>query len=59
MQQLRDNHVGAGIVDFFAQEDHAIVQQAGEDVIAALAPGGLLNYIGNQSVVHRAVLQIG
>ena len=37
------------VVDGLAEEDDAVVQQAGIDVIAALAARGLLDNVGNES----------
>ena len=46
IQQLRNDQAGGGIVDFLGQENNAIVQQTGENIIAALTAAGLLNNIG-------------
>ena len=48
VQQLRHHRVGHVVVDLLAQEDNAIVEQAGVDVVAALAARGLLDNVGNQ-----------
>ena len=47
VQQLGNHQTCGGVVDFFGQEHDAVVQQTGENVIAALAAAGLLNNIGN------------
>ena len=47
VQQLGHYQRGGGVVDLFAQENDAVVEQAGEDVVGPLAPVGLLYYIGN------------
>ena len=46
IQQLGHHQAGRGGVDLLPQEDNAVVQQAGEDVVRALAAVGLLHYIG-------------
>ena len=47
VQKLRNNQAGGGIIDFFRQENNAVIQQAGKNVLAAFSPAGLLNTIGN------------
>ena len=49
IQQLRHNQGSRGIIDLFGQENNAVIQQTGENIIAALAAAGLLNNIGNQT----------
>ena len=46
IQKLGNYQTGSGVVDFLRQENDAVVQQAGENVIAALSAAGLLNNIG-------------
>ena len=45
IQQLGHHQAGGGIIDLFAQEDDAVVQQPGKDVIRTLTPVGLLHNI--------------
>ena len=47
IQQLGHDQAGGGIIHFFAQEDNAVIQQTGKDIIGPLAAVGLLNNIGN------------
>ena len=47
VKQLGNHQACGGVVHFFGQEHDAVVQQTGENVIAALAAAGLLNNIGN------------
>ena len=47
IQQLGNHQTGGGIIDLFAQEDDAVVEQAGVDVVGTLTPVGLLYHIGN------------
>ena len=49
MKQLRDHGVGHLVVDLLAQEDDALVEQAGIDIVAALATRRLLHNVGDQS----------
>ena len=49
VEQLGHNQAGSGVVDLLRQEDDAVVQQTGKNIIAALAAAGLLNNIGNQT----------
>jgi len=46
MQQLGDDRVRHGVIDLLTEEDDAVVQQAGVDVVAALATRRLLDDIG-------------
>ena len=47
VQKLCYNQTGSGIIDLFGQENNAVVQQTGKNIIASLATTGLLNNIGN------------
>ena len=49
IQQLGHNQTGGGIIHFFAQEDNAVVQQTGKNIIGPLAAVGLFNNIRNQA----------
>ena len=49
VQKLRHHQAGSGIIDFFRQENNAVIQQARKNIIAAFSPTGLLNNIGNQT----------
>ncbi len=44
VEQLGDDEVGHGVVDGRAEEDDAVRQQAGVDVVGPLAPVGLLDH---------------
>jgi len=62
MAKLSDDQVGDGIVDRRAYEHDPVLQEQREDVVAALAPGGLLDHhwddVAEQLVIkHRAVHQ--
>ena len=46
VQQLGYHQAGGSGIDLLAQEDDAVVEQAGENVVGPLAPIGLLHYIG-------------
>ena len=48
MEHLRNHRVRHVVIDLLAQEDDAIVEQAGVDVVAALAARRLLDNVGNQ-----------
>jgi hypothetical protein len=52
-QQLRDHHVGHVVIDRGAEEDDAILEQAGEDVPAALAAVRLLQDGWNERIHGR------
>ena len=45
IQQLGDHQAGGGCVHLFPQEDDAVVEQTGKDIIGPLPPVGLLHYI--------------
>ena len=47
IQQLGHHQGGGGVVDLLRQENDAVVEQTGKNVIGPLATGGLLHYIGN------------
>ena len=47
IQQLCHHQTGCGIIDLFAQEDDAVIEQPGENVVGTLAPVGLLHNIRN------------
>ena len=47
IQQLGHNERGGGVVDLLRQHNDPVVQQPGKNVVRALAPVGLLYYIGN------------
>ena len=47
IQQLGHHQRGGGVVDLLGQEDDAVIQQTGKNIVAALAAAGLLNNIGN------------
>ena len=47
IQQLRNYQAGSCIIHLFAQEDDAVVEQAGENIIRPLSPVGLLHNIRN------------
>ena len=42
-QQLRNDQARGRVVDLFAEEDDTVFQQAGENVVGALAAVGLFN----------------
>jgi hypothetical protein len=48
VQQLGDHEVGDLVVHRGAEEDDALVEQAREDVVLALAPGGALDDHGDE-----------
>ena len=52
MQQLRDDQVGRHRVDLLAQEDDAVVEQTGIDVVAALAAGRLFDDVGHERGIN-------
>ena len=45
VQQLGHHQRGGGVVDLLRQENDAVIEQAGEDVVGTLSPVGLLYYI--------------
>ena len=45
VQQLGNHQRGGGIIDLFAQEDDAVIQQSGENIVGTLTPIGLLHNI--------------
>ena len=47
IEHLSDDYVGHVVVDLTAQEDYAVLEQAGVDVVGTLTPVGLLYHIGN------------
>ena len=47
MEKLRNHKRCGSIVDLFRQENNTVIQQTGENIVAALAAAGLLNNIGN------------
>ena len=58
-QELRDHQGSGGVIDLVRQENDAVVEKTGEDVIGTLAPVGLLNNRGNQSGAgHTRQMQI-
>jgi hypothetical protein len=48
VQQLGDDQVGDLVVDGGAEEDDAVVEQAGVDVVLALSAGAALDDGGNK-----------
>ena len=48
VQKLGDHEVRGHGVDLFAQKDDTVIQEAGIDVVAALAARGLLDDIGHE-----------
>ena len=49
IQQLCHNKAGGGIVDILAQNDDAIVQKTGENIIGTLAMGRLFHNVRNKT----------
>ena len=47
IQQLGHHQAGSGGVDLLSQEDDAVIEQPGENVVGTLAPVGLLHNIRN------------
>ena len=47
IQKLGHYQAGRCGVHFFTQEDDAVVEQAGKNIVGPLSPIGLLNYIWN------------
>ena len=58
-EELRDDGIGDIIVDGCAQEDDAIQQQAGVDVVGTLTAVCLLNDGGDDKSRHESSLQVG
>ena len=58
-QELSYHQGGGCIVDLIGQEDDTVTQKAGEDIVGALAMGGLVNDGGNQSIVREIVHEHG
>ena len=52
-QQLRDDEIGDHVIDRRAEEDDAVNEQAGVDVIAALAATGLFHHHGDEEIFHN------
>ena len=47
IKKLGNHQAGSCIVHLFAQEDDAVIEQAGENIIGTLTPIGLLHNIGD------------
>src|ERR1700757_1230524 len=54
MKQLGHDEVGNSVVDRRAEEDDPLLEQAGEDVVGALAAVGLLNHIRHRVVARHS-----
>ena len=52
IEKLGDDQAGGRVVDLLRQEDDAVVQKAGENVIGTLSAARLLDDIGNQTHNH-------
>ena len=58
-KKLSHNEGGGGVIDLIGQEDDAVVEQAGVDVVSALAAAGLLDHRGNEvGLGHAHLVQI-
>jgi hypothetical protein len=58
-QQLRDNEVRHVILDRADDKDHALLEEAGVDIIGTLAAGSLLHDHGNQADVTDILRPVG
>ena len=47
VDELRDDQGSGDVVDLIGQHDNAVVEQAGEYIVAAFAAAGLFNNIRN------------
>jgi len=55
VKELRDHHIGNVIVDSGANEDDAVLEQAGINIHRPLTPTGILNDVGNVVAAHVIV----
>ena len=49
IEQLCHNQAGRNVIHLFGEDNDAVIEEAGENVIGTLSPAGLLNYIRNQT----------
>ena len=53
VDQLRHHQRRGRVVDLVTQHNDPVVQQPGKNIIAALAPAGLLDHIGHQTHIRH------